>query len=109
MAQVELRGVSKRYPGGVEAVAAVDLTIVAGAMFVIVGPSGSGKSTLLRLIAGLETPDAGSVWIDGRRADGLAPRDRDVAMVFQHPVLYPHLSVFENLAFSLRARMVGRA
>ena len=109
MAQVELRGVSKRYPGGVEAVAAVDLTIADGALFVIVGPSGSGKSTLLRLIAGLETPDAGSVWIDGRRADGLAPRDRDVAMVFQHPVLYPHLSVFENLAFSLRARKVGRA
>ena len=109
LAQVELRGVSKRYPGGVEAVAAVDLTIADGALFVIVGPSGSGKSTLLRLIAGLETPDAGSVWIDGRRADGLAPRDRDVAMVFQHPVLYPHLSVFENLAFSLRARKVGRA
>ena len=108
MAQVELRGVSKRYPGGVEAVAAVDLTIVDGALLVIVGPSGSGKSTLLRLIAGLETPDAGSVWIDGRRADGLAPRDRDVAMVFQHPVLYPHLSVFENLAFPLRARKVGR-
>ncbi len=108
VAQIELRGVSKRYPGGVEAVAAVDLSVADGALFVIVGPSGSGKSTLLRLIAGLETPDAGSLWIDGRRADGLPPRDRDVAMVFQHPVLYPHLSVFENLAFSLRARKVGR-
>ena len=70
----------------------------------IVGPSGSGKSTLLRLIAGLEALTAGSLWIDGRRVDTLAARDRDVAMVFQTPVVYPFLSVFENLAFGLRAR-----
>ena len=104
MTQVELRGVSKTYPGGVKAVSALDLTVGDDELFVIVGPSGSGKSTLLRLIAGLEAPGVGSVWIGGVRADGLAPRDRDVAMVFQEPALYPHLSVFENLAFGLRAR-----
>nr|WP_254053844.1 ABC transporter ATP-binding protein [Singulisphaera sp. GP187] len=70
----------------------------------LVGPSGSGKSTLLRLIAGLETPTAGGLWIGERRADRLAPADRDLAMVFQSPALYPHLSVFGNLAFGLRAR-----
>jgi multiple sugar transport system ATP-binding protein len=104
LATVELRGIEKVYPGGIEAVRPLDLTIGDGDLFVIVGPSGSGKSTILRLIAGLETPGAGSLWIDGRRADGLSPRDRDLAMVFQVPVLYPYLSVFENLAFGLRAR-----
>ena len=78
-------------------------------LFVIVGPSGSGKSTLLRLIAGLETLTAGTLWIDGRPGRRLPPRDRDVAMVFQTPVLYPYLSVFENLAFGLRAGRVARA
>jgi ABC-type sugar transport system ATPase subunit len=108
LARVELRGVAKTFPGGIEAVGPIDLAIEEGALFVIVGPSGSGKSTLLRLIAGLEAPTAGTVWLDGRRADGLAPRDRDVAMVFQTPVVYPHLSVFENLAFGLRARGTPR-
>jgi ABC-type sugar transport system ATPase subunit len=107
LARVELRGVAKVYPGGIEAIRPLDLTIDEGELFVVVGPSGSGKSTLLRLIAGLESPSAGSLWIDGRRADGLAAHDRDVAMVFQTPVVYPFLSVFENLAFGLRAR--GRA
>ena len=109
MARVELRGVAKVYPGGIEAVRALDLTVEDGALFVIVGPSGSGKSTLLRLIAGLEPLSAGSLWIDGRRVDALAPRDRDVAMVFQTPVVYPFLSVFENLAFGLRARGTPRS
>ncbi len=75
----------------------------------IVGPSGSGKSTLLRLVAGLESLDGGSIHLDGRQIDSLAPADRDVAMVFQDQVLYPHLNVFENIAFGLRARRVGRA
>jgi ABC-type sugar transport system ATPase subunit len=109
VAQVELRGLSKTFAGGVRAVEPVDLTVGDGELFVVVGPSGSGKSTLLRLVAGLETPDAGSLWIGGTRADGLPPRDRDVAMVFQHPALYPHLSVFENLAFGLRARRHPKA
>jgi ABC-type sugar transport system ATPase subunit len=104
LARVELRGIAKVYPGGIEAIWPLDLTIDEGELFVVVGPSGSGKSTLLRLIAGLESPSAGSLWIDGGRADGLAPHDRDVAMVFQTPVVYPFLSVFENLAFGLRAR-----
>jgi ABC-type sugar transport system ATPase subunit len=106
--QVELRGVSKVYPNGVEAVSGVDLTVREGEFFTVVGPSGSGKSTLLRLVAGLEEPTAGSVWVAGRDVTGLAPRDRDVAMVFQNPALYPHLSVFDNLAFGLRARGVAR-
>ena len=108
MARVELRGVAKKYPGGIEAVRPLDLTVEDGALFAIVGPSGSGKSTLLRLIAGLEPLTAGSLWIDGRRVDALPPRDRDVAMVFQTPVVYPFLSVFENLAFGLRARGTSR-
>ena len=108
MARLELRGVEKTYPGGIAACRGVDLTVDDGELFVIVGPSGSGKSTLLRLVAGLETLQGGSIWLDGRRIDALAPRDRDVAMVFQDQVLYPHLDVFENLAFGLRARGVSR-
>jgi ABC-type sugar transport system ATPase subunit len=109
LARVELRGVAKVYPGGVAALRALDLTVDEGALYVVLGPSGSGKSTLLRLIAGLEPLSAGSLWIDGRRVDGEAPRDRDLAMVFQTPVVYPNLSVAENLAFGLRARGAGRA
>jgi len=108
LANVALRNVSKVYPGGVEALTAVDLEIQDGEFFVAVGPSGSGKSTLLRLIAGLEFPTAGEVWIGEERVDALAPRDRDVAMVFQTPALYPHLNVYGNLAFGLRARSVRR-
>ncbi len=108
MANVVLQAVSKVYPGGVTALSAVDLEIANGELFVALGPSGSGKSTLLRLIAGLEDPSAGSIWIGGKRVDDLPPRDRDVAMVFQTPALYPHLNVFENLAFGLRARSVPK-
>jgi ABC-type sugar transport system ATPase subunit len=108
LAQVALKDISKIYPGGVSAVSAIDLEISDGELFVLVGPSGSGKSTLLRLIAGLETPTSGSLWIGGQRADGLVPADRDVAMVFQTPALYPHLSVFGNLAFGLRARRFSK-
>jgi len=109
LARLEIRGVAKTYPGGIAAVRGVDLTVDDGELFVVVGPSGSGKSTLLRLIAGLEDPDAGSLRLDGRRIDGLAPRDRDVAMVFQDQAPYPHLDVFENIAFGLRARRRPRA
>ena len=108
MAGVELRGLGKRYPNGVEAVASVDLAVADGEFFAVVGPSGSGKSTLLRLIAGLETPGTGTVAIGGRDVTALPPRDRDLAMVFQEAALYPHLSVFDNLAFGLRARGQAR-
>ena len=109
LAGLELRSVAKTYPGGIVAASGVDLTIEDGEVFVIVGPSGSGKSTLLRLVAGLESLDSGSILLGGRRIDTLAPRDRDVAMVFQDPVVYPHLDVFENIAFGLRARRKGKA
>ena len=104
MGSVELRGLGKVFPNGVEAVAGIDLTVGDGEFLAVVGPSGSGKSTLLRLIAGLESPTTGSVSISGREVTGLAPRERKVAMVFQDPALFPYLSVFDNLAFGLRAR-----
>jgi multiple sugar transport system ATP-binding protein len=104
LAQVVVEGLGKVYPGGIEGVSDVDLTIQDGELFVIVGPSGSGKSTLLRIIAGLESSDTGTVSIGGQRVDALPPRDRNVAMVFQSPALYPYLSVYDNLAFSVRAR-----
>ena len=105
---VVLRGVDKRF-GDVTAVAAVDLEVRAGELLVLVGPSGCGKSTLLRLIAGLEEPTAGEVWIGGRPVNDVAPGDRDVAMVFQSYALYPHMTVAQNLGFGLRVRGAGRA
>ena len=108
MAGVVLSGLGKVFPNGVEAVKGVDLTVEEGEFLAIVGPSGSGKSTLLRLVAGLETPTAGAVWIGGRDVTRLAPRQRDVGMVFQDPALFPYLTVFDNLAFGLCARGVER-
>ncbi len=108
MAQIELRQLSKVFPGGIAALEPIDLSISPGELLVVLGPSGSGKSTLLRLIAGLDAASAGSVWFEGRDVTHLAPDRRDVAMVFQQPALYPHLSVFENLAFGLKARGVSR-
>ena len=104
---VVLKGVEKRF-GDVRAVAAVDLEVMAGELLVLVGPSGCGKSTLLRLIAGLEEPTAGEVWIGGRAVNDEAPGDRDVAMVFQSYALYPHMTVAQNLGFGLRVRGTGR-
>ena len=109
MAQIELHQVSKAFAPGVPALNRIDLVIAEGERMVVLGPSGSGKTTLLRLIAGLETPDAGTIRIGGRDMAGVPPHRRDVSMVFQNPALYPHLSVFENLAFGLRARGVARA
>ena len=105
---VSLRGLEKRF-GDVTAVAALDLEIRPGELMVLVGPSGCGKSTLLRLIAGLEEPSAGEVWIGGRCVNEVAPGDRDVAMVFQSYALYPHMTVARNLGFGLRVRGAGRA
>lgn len=109
MARLVVEGVSKVYPGGTVAADGLTLSVASGERFVVVGPSGSGKSTLLRLIAGLEGCDAGAITLGDRRIDRLPPADRDVAMVFQGQVLYPHLNVFENLAFGLRAQRKPRA
>ncbi len=108
MAEIELRGISKSFGGSRPAVAGLDLTIAPRERMVVVGPSGSGKSTLLRMIAGLETPDSGLVRIAGRDMTGIPPHRRDIAMVFQNPALYPYLSVFDNLAFGIRARGLDR-
>ena len=104
---VALRAVEKRF-GEVRAVAAIDLEVRPGELLVLVGPSGCGKSTLLRLIAGLEAPTSGEVWIGGRCVDDVAPGDRDVAMVFQSYALYPHMTVAQNLGFGLRVRGARR-
>jgi multiple sugar transport system ATP-binding protein len=107
MAEVVLEGISKHYPGGVEALANLNLTAAEGELLVLVGPSGCGKTTTLRLIAGLEAPTAGTIRIGGRIVNALPPRHRRVALVFQRPALYPHLNVRQNLAFGLRLAAPG--
>ncbi|HVX86584.1 MAG TPA: ATP-binding cassette domain-containing protein [Phycisphaerae bacterium] len=105
MARVLLQHVTKRYPGaGRPAVEELSLDIADHEFLVIVGPSGCGKTTTLRLIAGLETPSAGTLTIGERIVNDLPPADRDVAMVFQHYALYPHMSVYRNMAFGLHLR-----
>jgi ABC-type sugar transport system ATPase subunit len=106
--QIELQLITKRFGPGVAALKQMDLSIGHGERVAVLGPSGSGKTTLLRLIAGLETPDSGSIRIGERDMAGIPPHHRQVAMVFQNPALYPHLSVRENLVFGLRARGVPR-
>lgn len=110
MAEVEINAVSKAF-GKTQAVTDLSLTIGNGEFVALLGPTGAGKTTALRLIAGLEQPDTGSIRIDGRDVTGDAPADRDVAFVFQQYSLYPHLTVYENMAFALRAptRRVGEA
>ena len=103
MATVELRSVRKRY-GEVEVVRGIDLTVADGEFLVLVGPSGCGKSTVLRMIAGLEDVSEGELRIGDKDVRSVAPRDRDIAMVFQSYALYPHMTVRENLAFGLRVR-----
>jgi len=102
MAQVTLTNVKKIYPGGVEAVKGVSFDIPDGGFCVLVGPSGCGKSTLLRMVAGLETISAGEVSIGERVVNQIGPADRDIAMVFQNYALYPHFSVYDNMAYGLR-------
>jgi multiple sugar transport system ATP-binding protein len=102
MAEVTLEHVGKFFPNGVTAVHDLNLNISSGELIAVVGPSGSGKTTTLRLIAGLEEPSSGTVRIGGQVVNHLPPHRRNVALVFQRPVLYPHLTVRDNLAFSLR-------
>ena len=102
MAEITIKNVFKRYGDGFPAVNDVSLDIADGEFMILVGPSGCGKSTLLRMIVGLEDISSGDVIIGGKRVNDKAPRDRNLAMVFQNYALYPHLSVFENIAFPLR-------
>ena len=108
MAGLEFIGVRKTYPNGFKAIHGVDTSVADGAFIVIVGPSGCGKSTLLRMVAGLETVTEGEIRIGGRRVNALEPADRNIAMVFQNYALYPHMSVFDNMAYGLRNRRTAK-
>ena len=108
MAEVTLDGVRKLF-GSVTAVEDFTLSIGNGEFVVFVGPSGCGKSTTLRMLAGLEDVSSGSILIDGRAVNNIHPKDRDIAMVFQNYALYPHLNVFDNMSFGLRAKRLPRA
>lgn len=109
MAMLELKRLRKTYPGGVDALHEIDFTIETGEMIVVVGPSGCGKSTLLRMLAGLETITGGDLNIDGQRVNDREPAERDIAMVFQNYALYPHMTVFDNMAYSLRNQRTPKA
>ena len=108
MADIAIEGATKVYPDGTEAVASLDLDIADGEFMVLVGPSGCGKTTALRMVAGLEEVSSGSVRIGDRVVNDLPPKDRDVAMVFQNYALYPHMSVYDNMAFALKLRKMSK-
>ncbi|MDE2580833.1 MAG: sn-glycerol-3-phosphate ABC transporter ATP-binding protein UgpC [Rhodospirillales bacterium] len=108
MAEVSCRKVIKVYEGGVQAVKGIDLEIADQEFVVLVGPSGCGKSTTLRMIAGLEEISGGEISIGGDVVNDVPPRDRDIAMVFQNYALYPHMSVFDNMAFGLKLRKFAK-
>ena len=107
MATVTLRNVRKSY-GELEVIHGVTCEIADGELIVVVGPSGCGKSTLLRMVAGLEEISAGEIAIGGRVVNRVEPKDRDIAMVFQNYALYPHMTVFDNMAYGLKIRGLGR-
>ena len=109
MAGVSVRKIVKSYEGDVQAVRGIDLEIADQEFVVLVGPSGCGKSTTLRMIAGLEEITSGEIWIGGDVVNDMPPRDRDIAMVFQNYALYPHMSVFDNMAFGLKLRKLPKA
>lgn len=109
MAKVVLEDVYKIYPGDVTAVHAANLEIQDQEFMVLVGPSGCGKSTMLRMVAGLEDITKGSIYIDGKKVNDVPPKDRDIAMVFQNYALYPHMSVYNNMAFGLKLRKYPKA
>ena len=109
MAKVELKGVTKVYDGDVLAVEKSNVTIEDREFCVFVGPSGCGKSTTLRMIAGLEDITAGELYIDGELMNDIPPKDRNIAMVFQNYALYPHMTVYDNMAFGLKIRKTDKA
>jgi multiple sugar transport system ATP-binding protein len=109
MARVELKQVTKIYPGGTKAVDAIDLSIKDQEFIVLVGPSGCGKSTTLRMVAGLEEISGGTIAIGDRVVNNVPPKDRDIAMVFQNYALYPHMTVYKNMAFGLKLRKFPKA
>ncbi|HUD39512.1 MAG TPA: sn-glycerol-3-phosphate ABC transporter ATP-binding protein UgpC [Streptosporangiaceae bacterium] len=108
MSRIELDSVTKRFGDGTVAVNSLDLAVGDGEILVLVGPSGCGKTTALRMVAGLEEVTSGTISIDGRPVNDLEPRHRDIAMVFQSYALYPHLSVYDNIAFSLKYRKISK-
>jgi multiple sugar transport system ATP-binding protein len=108
MAQVSLKGVSKIYPGNVKAVDKINLGVENKEFMVLVGPSGCGKSTILRMIAGLEEMTEGQIFIGDKRVNDVPAKDRNIAMVFQNYALYPHMTVFENMAFGLKLRHIPK-
>jgi len=108
MASVKLKGIYKRYPGGVTAVNDFNLDIEDKEFIILVGPSGCGKTTTLRMVAGLEEISEGELYIGDKLVNDVAPKDRDIAMVFQNYALYPHMSVFDNMAFGLKLRKVPK-
>src|SRR3712207_6421997 len=109
MAEITMDGLTKRYPDGFEAVRNMDLDIQDGEFVILVGPSGCGKSTALRMIAGLEDITEGELRIGGEVVNDRAPKDRDIAMVFQNYALYPHMSVRDNMGFALKLAKVDKA
>ncbi|MCL2270664.1 MAG: sn-glycerol-3-phosphate ABC transporter ATP-binding protein UgpC [Treponema sp.] len=108
MAKVELKGIAKVYEGGVRAVENANIVVEDKEFVVLVGPSGCGKSTTLRMVAGLEEITEGELYIDGELMNDVPPKDRNIAMVFQNYALYPHMSVYENMAFGLRIKKVPK-
>src|SRR5438874_11225771 len=109
MARIQLQDITKRYPDGFEAVKHMDLEIADGEFVILVGPSGCGKSTALRMIAGLEDITEGELRIGDQVVNDRAPKDRDIAMVFQNYALYPHMTVRENMGFALKLAKVDKA
>jgi multiple sugar transport system ATP-binding protein len=108
LAELTFKNINKIYDGDVRAVTDLNLEINKGEFVVFVGRSGCGKTTTLRMIAGLEDITSGDLMIDGKRVNDVPPKDRDIAMVFQSYALYPHLSVYDNIAFSLSVRKVPK-
>ncbi|MGZ4242220.1 MAG: ABC transporter ATP-binding protein, partial [Actinomycetota bacterium] len=108
MAEIRLENVAKVYADGTRAVTTFNLEIKDGEFMVLVGPSGCGKTTVLRMVAGLEHISEGTVRIGDRVVNTLLPRDRDIAMVFQNYALYPHMSVYDNMAFGLKLQKVPK-